>query len=86
MLEGRKRVIISDVMRDPIFDEGTRNTLLADNVRAVQSMPLSTKEQQLIGVLSVHYRNPRIPIERQTAIGDGFLMNAADLIRARLET
>lgn len=49
-------------------------------------MPLSTKEDQLIGVLSVHYRNPRIPIERQTAISDGFLMNAADLIRARLET
>lgn len=85
VLTERKRVIISDVMRDPIFDNSTRNTLLADNVRAVQSMPLSTKEHQLIGVLSVHYRNPRISIERQTAISDGFLMNAADVIRTGLE-
>ena len=83
-LKGRKRIIVSDVMRDPIFDKGTRNTLLADNVRAVQSMPLSTKEQQLIGVLSVHYRNPRISTERQTAISDSFLASAVDLIQARL--
>jgi hypothetical protein len=44
---------VSDVMRDPIFDIRTRRTLLADNVRAVQSMPLATKEHQFIGVLSV---------------------------------
>ena len=85
-LKERKRVIVGDVMRDPIFDKDTRNTLLADNVRAVQSMPLFTREGQLIGVLSVHYRYPRISNERQTAISDNFLASAADLIRTRLET
>lgn len=85
-LKERKRVIVGDVMRDPIFDKDTRNTLLADNVRAVQSMPPFTREDHLIGMLSVHYRNPRISNERQTAISDNFLASAADLIRTRLET
>lgn len=85
-MKERRRVIVSDVMRDPIFDQSTRNTLLADNVRAVQSMPLFSRENRLIGVLSVHYRNPRISSERESSISDDFLMSAADLLHGRLET
>lgn len=85
VLKERKRVFVSDVLRAPIFERDTRNTLLADEVRAVQSMPLSTTNHKLIGVLSVHYRNPQNSIEWQSAVTDSFLTKAAELIQSRLE-
>jgi hypothetical protein len=58
--------------------------LLAKDRQAVQSMPMVTSGSEFVGVLSVYYRTPGIPVERQSAISDRFLTDAADLSQKRL--
>jgi len=59
-LKGRSRVVVDDVVQSPIFsDNQTRNILLSEEVRSVQSTPLINASNELLGILSTHYRVPR---------------------------
>jgi GAF domain-containing protein len=85
VLKGRKRVIVGDIYREPIFSkQSILDALTAENVRAVQSLPMVTSGFEFVGVLSAYYRTAGIPSERQSAISDRFLTDAADLIEKRL--
>jgi DNA-binding NarL/FixJ family response regulator len=64
-LTSGQRVIVDDVADDPIF-RGTKSKeiVLGEGVRAVQSMPLTTASGKLVGVLSTHFRVPKPPREK----------------------
>lgn len=58
-------VLVSDVARSPVFDAATREVILQENIRALQSTALSCDRAHRVGVVSVHYRTPGVPIEGQ---------------------
>jgi len=54
-----ERVIVDDVAEDPIFrGTNSKEIVLGEGVRAVQSIPLTTASGKLVGVLSTHFRAP----------------------------
>jgi PAS domain S-box-containing protein len=86
-MRSRERVVVEDVASSQIF-AGTpaREVVLAAGVRAVQSTPLVSRSDTLLGMLSTHYRASRRPSEHELRILDVLGRQASDLIeRARSE-
>lgn len=82
--EQRRRVVIEDVETDPIFAE-YREAARRAGFRACHSTPLITGTGNIIGVLSVHFRQPHSPSNRETRLIDLYARMAADIIEnARL--
>jgi len=80
----RRRIVIEDVEVDPIFEAYRAEARLA-GFRACHSTPLITRGGTIIGVLSVHFRLPHRPYERETRLMDIYAQMAADFIEnARL--
>jgi signal transduction histidine kinase len=80
----RRRVVVEDVETDPIFADYLHIARMA-GFRAVHSTPLMTRSGTIIGVLSVHFRQPHRPSERETRLMDLYAQMAADAIEnARL--
>jgi DNA-binding NarL/FixJ family response regulator len=52
------RVIVTDVVTDPLFSNQARDVLLRANVRSVQATPLVGSQGKLVGMVSTHYRCP----------------------------
>jgi signal transduction histidine kinase/CheY-like chemotaxis protein len=75
------RVVVGDVTTSPVF-VGTPalDVLLTAGVRAVQSTPLVCRSAQLLGVLSTHYRTPRVPTDRELHLLDVLVRQAADWV------
>lgn len=59
-LKRRSRVVVSDVMSDPAFDEPSRGTLVRASALSVQSTPVFGKFGELIGMISTHSNKPRM--------------------------
>lgn len=73
-----RRVVISDVSSHPLFAGTTAGKVLAEaDVRAVQSTPIFSAGDRLLGVLSTHYRQAREPGERELAYIDEISARAA---------
>ena len=76
-----RRVIVSDVetcdfiMGTPVLVD-YRNT----GIRAVQSTPLCSRDGELVGMISTHWRRPHQPRERDLRLLDVLARQAADLI------
>jgi two-component system CheB/CheR fusion protein len=73
---------------DVTLDEGYaphRGDAAAAGYRAVQSTPLISATGLLLGVISVHFREPHVFPERDTLISDLFGRQAADIIQRRLQ-
>ena len=83
-LSSGQRVIVDDVADDPIF-RGTeaKEVILAEGIRAVQSVPLTTISGQLVGVLSTHFRIPRPSRQRLFQISEAFAQEVAELIQSK---
>lgn len=82
--EQRRRIVVEDVDVDPIFTPYREAAQLA-GFRACHSTPLITRSGTMIGVLSVHFRRPHRPSERETRLMDLYARMAADFIEnARL--
>ncbi|HEY0005678.1 MAG TPA: ATP-binding protein [Pyrinomonadaceae bacterium] len=82
--EQRRRVVVEDVETDPIFAP-YREAARAAGFRACHSTPLITRGGKIIGVLSVHFRQPHRPSEREARLIDLYARMAADIIEnARL--
>ena len=81
-----QRVIVDDVANDPIF-RGTesREVVLREGIRAVQSVPLKTFSGQLVGVLSTHFRVVKPSRQRLLQITDAFAQEIAELIRSKVQ-
>jgi len=60
-LKARSRVVVDDVAESPIFSHGeTLQMILEEQVRSVQSTPLVGASDDILGMLSTHYRKPQI--------------------------
>jgi GAF domain-containing protein len=60
----RRPIVIEDIVRSPIFAQ-TRalEVLLEAQIRAVKSTPLISRTGRMLGMISVHYRQPRAHID-----------------------
>jgi len=82
-LRRRRRVIVPDVLIDPAFTEDTRRAMLSANARAVQSTPLVGLTGKVLGVVSTHYREPRVASKRALRIVDFYAHHLATLIESK---
>jgi PAS domain S-box-containing protein len=77
--------IIEDVQEDPAF-EPHRSIAAPADFRGVHSTPLKDRNGGVIGMLSVHFRQPHGSSEREQRFLDLYARHAADLIeRSRFE-
>ena len=80
-LRERKRFILPDIEHHPDLD-GTEDLIMyRDNgIRAMQSTPLMSREGEIVGMISTHWRAPHQPLERELRLLDILARQAADLI------
>jgi signal transduction histidine kinase/ActR/RegA family two-component response regulator len=74
----RRPVVVEDTETDPVFHP-YRDAARRAGFRACQSTPLFTRGGDVIGVLSVHFAEPRRPAESERLI-DLYVRIAADAI------
>ncbi|MBV8053497.1 MAG: GAF domain-containing protein [Acidobacteriaceae bacterium] len=81
-LQTRQRVLVEDVTCDPIFCRSTKTieVMLAAEVRGVQSTPLTGPTGNFVGVLSTHYRTPRVPSDSQLRALDAVAWAVGDFM------
>jgi signal transduction histidine kinase len=82
--EQGQRVVMEDVEAEPAF-AAYREVARLVGFRACHSTPLLTRHGNIIGVLSVHFRHPHRPSERETRLIALYARMASDMIEnARL--
>ena len=85
----RTRVLVADVeSSEAMAGTADRDAYLRSGIRAVQSTPLLSRTGELVGMMSTHWREPRLPPERDLLLFDVLARQAADAIeriRARDE-
>jgi GAF domain-containing protein len=76
-----ERVVIEDVTRSPIFiGSDALEVLLNEGVRSVQSTPLVSRSGKLLGIISTHFSQNRMPSEYELMLIDILARQAADII------
>jgi PAS domain S-box-containing protein len=75
----RTRVVIEDVQSDQGF-EPHRAIAASAGFRAVQSTPLFSRGGELLGVVSTHFREPHVPLERELRWADLYIVHVAQII------
>lgn len=78
----RERVVIEDVETDPGF-EPHRQLAASSGFRSLYSGPLLGRRDQLLGVVSTHFRLPHRPSEQELELTDVYLKIAAEMIERR---
>jgi PAS domain S-box-containing protein len=77
-MQSRERVIVEDVTQNEIFAGTPSLSVLLDaDVRALISAPLISSSKKIFGALSVHFRLPHRPNERELQLFDLFVRQAA---------
>src|SRR5262249_12336662 len=83
-MRGRQQVIVEDVKLSDIFaGQPTLSVLLAEDVRAVISTPLTSSTGILLGMISTHFDQPHRPTERQTRLMNLLVRQAADYLERK---
>ena len=80
----RQVVQIEDVAKDPGYAP-YRAVAEQAGYRSVQSVPLQARDGRILGVLSIHYREPHVFADRDRPLGDMLGRQAADLIESRAQ-
>lgn len=81
----RKRIVVDDLTSDPDF-ESLRPIAFVAGYRGLQSTPLVSRNGNLLGVLSTHFRHAHRPSERDLRTLDLYAIQAIDQIeRIRAE-
>ena len=84
-LERRERVIVEDVLTDPSFAPHLK-IVAAAGYRAVQSTPLISRDGELLGRISTHFRRPHRPSKDDLRLADLYARQVSDMIsRKRAE-
>lgn len=84
-LREHKRIIINNVETfENIQDTEDREMYLQTGIYSVQTTPLVTRTDKLVGMLSSHWDKPYEPTERQLRFLDVLARQAADLIEWKL--
>lgn len=76
-MQNRERIIVEDVMTDPIYTDQARNVMIGANAIACQSTPFFDHSGKLLGVLSTHYRVPTRPTPSSLRLLDNLLGKVA---------
>ncbi|RIK88575.1 MAG: hypothetical protein DCC67_00560 [Planctomycetota bacterium] len=76
-----RRAVVEDVESDPRF-EAYRAAAREAGFRAVHSTPILTRTGDLLGALSVHFAQRRVPTRREEQFADLCARHAADAIEA----
>jgi signal transduction histidine kinase len=80
-----QRVVVEDVQRDDAY-EAQRALGGAPGVRALHCTPLRAHDGGLLGILTMHFRAPHRPSEREEQLLDLYARHASDLVeRMRFE-
>ena len=74
-----RRMLIEDVQSDPDFAPHLSIAATA-GFRAVLSTPVASRNGELMGILSTHFRNPHRPPERALRMLDLYARQAADFL------
>lgn len=82
-LRSGQRVMVEDVEIDPEFMPH-RAVMAAAGVRAVQSTPIMDRQGQLLGVMSIHFRQPHRPSERELWMLDLYMPMVSTMISLAL--
>ena len=79
-----ERSIVSDLEKDELTAKtGGMNYYQLSGIRAVQSTPLISRNGDLVGMISTHWRKPHKPSERKLQLFDVLARQAADLIERK---
>jgi len=81
-LRNGRRVIVRNVVGDPSFTVESRRAMLRANARAVQSTPLVGMSGNVIGIVSTHYREPRVAQTRALSIVDIYARQIGTLMES----
>jgi PAS domain S-box-containing protein len=81
-LQAGQRVIIEDVLTDPDYAP-FREAAAAAGYRALQTTPLFSRDGELLGMISTHFRRPHRPLERELRLTDLYARQAAELIERK---
>src|SRR5262249_42827498 len=83
-LHAGKRVIVADV-DDCSSLRGSADLPIyhQTGIRSVQSTPLMARDGRLLGMISTHWRVPRLPRDQDLPLFDVLARQAADLIEQR---
>jgi C4-dicarboxylate-specific signal transduction histidine kinase len=81
-MQSRSRVIIEDVQTDEEFAPH-RHIASSAGFRAVQSTPLFSREGEILGVISTHFKHPHRPSERELRLSDLYARQAAEMIERK---
>ena len=85
-LRTEQRVLVEDVTHSAVFrNPQTIEVLLGAGVRAVQSTPLVGPSGRLHGMISTHYRVPKLPSDRELRALDRIVRLAADFIEWKMQ-
>ena len=79
-----ERFIVSDLEKDELMakKEGLKYYQLS-GIRAAQSTPLISRNGDMVGMISTHWRKPHQPSERKLQLFDVLARQAADLIERK---
>jgi len=76
-MKAGSRIIVTDVMSDPVYSTDSRCVMLRANVRSVQSTPLIDHSGNFVGIVSTHYNHAGGPLphmwKRVDDLAAGFL-------------
>jgi PAS domain S-box-containing protein len=75
----KKRAVIEDTETDERFAE-FREAARTAGFRSVHSTPILTRSKEILGVISVHFREPRRPSRRERQLANLCARHAADVI------
>ena len=83
MRSGR-RVVIEDVARSELFaGHPAQQVLLDAGIHSIQSVPLVSSTDMVLGVISTHFAHPHLPDERSLRLTDLLARQAADYLERR---
>ena len=57
----KKRVIVTDVLTDPVWTDKHRGLAIQNGIRAAWSEPILTKDGQVLGTFALYSPEPRVP-------------------------
>src|SRR5262249_43811872 len=79
-LRQRREIVVEDVSTFRAFSPLGRETVLGANVRAVQSMPMISRNGAFLGIVSVHFPMVHRPLAGETEVIRELVDAAANVI------
>jgi PAS domain S-box-containing protein len=83
-MKSGERIVVEDVANNEIFaTQPSREILLGENVRALQSTPLVSATGNLLGMISTHFARTHSPSERELRMFDLLARQTADYLERK---